>query len=622
MRLPNRLPQPGASEVGAIAFLAALALGVAVSTATWVAVAAGAALNGRTGPGNPSEFFAAAVGGDVHWAGGESAILATEAVLLAGVIAGGWVAYRKLTRNRTRVDRKAAFMATAADMALLSPKGAQHDAERLGASHAGPGVPLGTAVRTGLPLYVSWEWVQLSIMGPRAGKTTCMCIPQILETTGPVLATSNKRDLVDISRGPRSMKGLVWVHDVQGLIGEKATWWWSPLSYITNVQTADELTDLFISSATSAGSKQDAYFESAGRQVLSAMLLAAAVGDRPITDVLGWLYDVKDETALELLKAHGQQFTATVLEGSMSLTEKQRDGVYGTARPWIDFLRNETLLPWITPQGPADSRPQFDPTAFATSTDTIYLISREGAGSARAMTGALTMATLKAAENVASFQSGGRLATPMVAVLDEAANVCRWRDLPDLYSHYGSRGIILSTFLQSWAQGAAAWGEDGMQKLWSAANVRVVGPGVAQDTFLRALSSLIGDYDVNTRSVSHGRGGNSTSASIQRRTLFDIADLAAMPAGRAVVTSTGMPAILIKLDHYTTKKDYAPMATESKRYYEGLAMTAGIDVTGEAASPFASPPVPALNPRNASDNIVDPGLMSATDLSGTKVGAR
>jgi hypothetical protein len=28
----------------------------------------------------------------------------------------------------------------------------------------------------------------------------------------------------------------------------------------------------------------------------------------------------------------------------------------------------------------------------------------------------------------------------MLVVLDEAANVCRWKNLPDLYSHYGSRG--------------------------------------------------------------------------------------------------------------------------------------------------------------------------------------
>ncbi|WP_374754618.1 TraM recognition domain-containing protein [Arthrobacter sp. AFG20] len=41
----------------------------------------------------------------------------------------------------------------------------------------------------------------------------------------------------------------------------------------------------------------------------------------------------------------------------------------------------------------------------------------------------------------------------MIGVLDEAANVCRWRELPNIYSHYGSRGIVLMTIPQSWSQG-------------------------------------------------------------------------------------------------------------------------------------------------------------------------
>ncbi|WP_405065130.1 TraM recognition domain-containing protein [Kribbella sp. NBC_01510] len=54
----------------------------------------------------------------------------------------------------------------------------------------------------------------------------------------------------------------------------------------------------------------------------------------------------------------------------------------------------------------------------------------------------------------------------MIGVLDEAANVCRWKDLPDLYSHYGSREIVLTTILQSWAHGSepgatVAWRSSG-----------------------------------------------------------------------------------------------------------------------------------------------------------------
>ncbi|WP_298461172.1 type IV secretory system conjugative DNA transfer family protein [uncultured Cellulomonas sp.] len=596
MRQPNRLPEPGSSPLLPLLFMASVAAAGALAGLVWLAAFLGARLGDQPAPAGGVDFWLDLVDGDVPWGATETTALVAllTVVTVVAVVVGR--AVRAVFTGGTRVDSKARFMATAKDLALLTEQGAAADAVRLGAAHAGPGVPLGTSVARGEPLRAPWEWVQLYVMGPRAGKTTCVCVPQLMETGGPALATSNKRDIVDLTRGPRSMKGLVWVYDVQGLIGEPPTWWWNPLSYVTSVETADELTDLFITSATSADARQDAYFSSAGRSVLSAMVLAAAAGQRPITDVLTWLYDVTDETPLDLLSANGYGFTATALEGAMELTERQRDGVYGTARPWVDFLRNKTLLPWITRQGPDDARPQFDPHAFAASTDTIYLVSREGAGSGAAVTGALTMATLKAAEQLGALQPGGRLATPLLAVLDEAANVCRWRELPNLYSHYGSRGIILSTFLQSWAQGAAAWGEEGMQKLWSATNVSVVGPGNAQDTFVRGVSERIGDHDVRTRSVSYAaRSGRSASSSIQRRRLFEVAEVMSLPAGRAIAFSTGMPAVLMKLDHYSTKP-YADLVTESRNFYEAQAVAAGAHVPLPAASPFEEPPAPAPAP--------------------------
>ena len=80
----------------------------------------------------------------------------------------------------------------------------------------------------------------------------------------------------------------------------------------------------------------------------------------------------------------------------------------------------------------------------------------------------------------------GRMPSPLVGVLDEAANVCRWKNLPDLYSHFGSRGIVLMTILQSWAQGQECWGDHGMQKLWGSANIRVYGGGAADAAGARA----------------------------------------------------------------------------------------------------------------------------------------
>jgi type IV secretory pathway TraG/TraD family ATPase VirD4 len=231
--------------------------------------------------------------------------------------------------------------------------------------------------------------------------------------------------------------------------------------------------------------------------------------------------------------------------------DKQRAGVYGTAEKIVNFLVNPAITQWITPVDGRGTRPEFSPRDFVAANGTLYLLSREGQGTAGPLVTALTVATIEAAEELATHGPAGRLPVPLLCVLDEAANVCRWKDLPDLYSHYGSRGIVLMTMLQSWAQGVSVWGEDGMNKLWSSASIRVYGGGEVDPRFLGTLSQLIGDYEAETRSVSvqHGRAGTrSTTTSTRVERILEVADLAALPLGRAVVFASGSRPILVRTE--------------------------------------------------------------------------
>lgn len=561
----GRLNQPGSSETPWIVALAGLTV-VVVLGLLWVA---GAAVDPATSEhgSNPVEIIAAQLRGDATVGGVQLLVFGVGAVVLLGV-AGliGWAAWQRRGRG-SRIDHLASRMSKAKDFASLTQVAADADAERLRATDAGSGMPLAKLVQSQKRLYASWEWVQIWLMGPRAGKTSCVCVPQIVETNGPVVATSNKRDIVDLTRGPRSEKGVVWVHDVQGIIGEDPDWWWNPLSFVTDMERAEALTDVFISSATTAGASQDAYFESDGKRLLSHMFYAAAVAGRPITDVFRWAQDPDDKTPRNLLYDAGHPALAEALGKIQTITPKQRDGVYGTMRPWINVLSYDRVIPWIRDTG-AVGRPEFDHKAFATTTDTLYLISKEGAGTARAITAALAMAVLTEAEETAALQAGGRLSPPLAGVLDEVANVVRWRQLPDVYSHYGSRGIVLSSFFQGWDQGLEAFGDKGMRKLWSAANIRVAGSGLSDDKFLPFLSQLIGDHDVQRRTSSTQRGGRSVTSSVQRERILDVSDLAALPRGRAVLTSSGMPAGLIELEHFTSHS-YGEDCLVSQAYYEG-----------------------------------------------------
>lgn len=584
---PNRRRQPGARELEWALAGAGVAGVLAVAVVTWLAARIAAAIGGQPAPvGNPFGYTLRVLTGQASWPGGATAVLAVLAAVSLLVGGGlGWLGWR-WWRSTSWIDSRVRVLSTARDTALLRGPGAQKDARRLGSEHAGPGTPLGRHGRDGAMLHAPWEWVLACIMGARSGKTTTMCVRQVMENqAGPVVATSNKPDLVDLTRGPRSELGAVWVFDPQGIIGEEPTWWWNPLSVVKGVEDADELAGLFVAAVRDAGSRTDAYFDNEGKALLSGMLLAAACAGRPITQVYPWLTEENDPEPSKILREHGYDIVSDAVWAVTQLTPKQRDGVYGTARAMASFLRNDRILPWITPNGPDDSRPQFDPVAFATSQDTIYVISREGRGTARALTAALTVAIVNAAENIASHTRTGRLPAPMSVVLDEAANVVRWPTLPDLYSHYGSRGIILATFFQSWSQGVEVWGRTGMTKLWTAANVRIVGPGVAEEGFLSELARLIGEHDVVYRSATStsGTAGRSVQASIHREQVLTTGDLAKMPPGRAVMLTTGIPPTLLQLVHYTAMP-YAAKVEASMAYYG-----AGREPT-RAATPTASTP--------------------------------
>lgn len=210
-------------------------------------------------------------------------------------------------------------------------------------------------------------------------------------------------------------------------------------------------------------------------------------------------------------------------------------------------MTNREAMRWVTPDsaaggGVVGARTEFSPAAFVRDGGTLYSLSKEGRGSAGPLVTALTVAVTEAAEQLAKTSPGGRLPVPMVAVLDEAANVCRWRELPNLYSHYGSRGIVMMTILQSWSQGVEVWGRDGMRKLWSAANVKVYGGGVSEVELLSEVSQLVGDYDLRQLSTSYGKGGRST----RRERVLEVSELGALPRGRALLIASGVPPTLIK----------------------------------------------------------------------------
>lgn len=579
VREHHRLEQPGTSMAAVWVIPVLAALVVVVVLVIFGAVWVGNQVAGVAGPGNPIEMLRQVVAGKFVWPPAAVWFLILEIGLLIAAAGGVFVLVRRMLtggRNnsggenvRHPIDARAKFMAYGREtaeytsMEQMTEKARAMKTVDASTGRTWYGLRMGTQLPDGRGFFMDLEAVFAMIAGPRAGKTSCLVIPAILTAPGAVIATTNKdakNDLYFATKDVRALVGRVWAFDPQRVVQAAAAFAWNPLTYIVPAKTnparfvealkdaetkAAKLAACFASGSRAGNAKEDAFFDPEGETLVTGLLLAAALDGRPVTDVFMWTTAAHVSAAVEVLEEHGFTEQARNVAAADAYPADQRGGVFATAKKMVGSLASRPVHPWILPDA---GRDEFDPHTFVRSTDTLYLLAREGGGTCAPLVTALTMAVCEAAEEYAREQ-GGRLLSPLLAVLDEAANVCLWRDLPALYSHYGSRGILIMTFLQSWSQGVEVWGERGMDKLWSAANIKLAGRNLAvtSDGFLERLSVEVGDHDVHNVTVSSSTTGTSRSVSRGRERILAPGDLAAIPKWRAVLVSSGSRPTWLKL---------------------------------------------------------------------------
>lgn len=509
---------------------------------------------------NPVAGVLSIATGKVEWTTTATVIAMALGIGLAAMIIAVimWLMHR--SAGKKRVDKVQKHLGGKDDMASLSRSAAITQAKRwlpdqLAESH--PGLRFGHIPgHKKKGLYSSWEDLYLVIFGPRMGKTTSQVIPAIVDAPGPVVTTSNKRDIVDDTVELTRSRGNIYVFDPQRIAPgfDQADWFFDPLDMVRREpekmdSAAVALADIFLSASRSDGNAGgEAYWENMGRELLAGFLLAAAVDNRPIGEVYQWVTDPNDRTPLSILNQHpmwSQQ--AAGLQGKYTTADVTRSGIFSQAAQMAAPLSRAESLKWVTPR---DGAQRFSAEDFVRSrADCCYVLSKEGADNAAALTTALTAAIMTAAEKYGE-ECGGRLPVPLVAALDEAANCVRWPQLPALYSHYGSRSIILMTILQSYAQGVNVWGEQGMEALWSASNITLYGGGVRDDKLLTKMEALIGEAAEKEKSVSSSKDGRSTSTSYRERKILTVADLAALQSGRAVVFASKRRPLIAELEPF------------------------------------------------------------------------
>lgn len=508
------------------------------ATGAWGAVALADA-PGYTGSLNPIATAVDLVTGAITWtsectlwAGAEVAVVAVAVLAIAVAIR------RRRGRAKTLTDR-ARHLAHGRALHKLGPKAVKGATHRLAPSIDATdterhGIFIGNAVIGKMPLRSTWEDMMIDIRGPRRGKSVTVAIPAICAAPGPCVATSRKGDIVDATREVRAELGDVWVFDPMRMLDQAQDWWWDPLEGVDTITKARRLAESFTFSAAGGG-QRDEYFAPKSDDLVANLLLAAACAGKGIEAVYRWSTRPRDDEPVQALHDAGHHLPADAIAGTIALPEQTRGGVYGGAEKSLTCLTEPATLTWVTPQS---GKRQLHVDAFAASTDTLYLLSEDGAGAPAPLVAALTDSIWRAAEIRARQSPSRRLDPPLLSVLDEAANICKIKNLPNLYSFYGSTGIPIVTILQSYTQGVGVWGKEGMGALWSAANMRVLGGGVADPEILKQVSDYLGLWDRPTRTRQVGSGSRSTSYTTNRQNVADVADLVNLPDGQVVVLAS------------------------------------------------------------------------------------
>lgn len=478
---------------------------------------------------------------------------ACVAVAAAVVVAATLAIIAASRSTRAKEDHAAVHMGRGRQVASVTPAQVSKLHKRLGLDPATyKGVTLGSLVAGGVPVRAPYESTLTLIAGPGSYKSVGVVIPNVLEAPGTCISTSVKDDVLTATLGHRSGLGRVFVFDPQGIAPAGADYavWWNPLGGIHSIEDAENLAAVFAASYVDSSS-ENRFFEQEGVRLLADYLFAAAQAGNFLPVVQDWL-SRDDSPAPDRVLADSHPVIADRIRSAQAVTERTRSGIFAYARGAVAFLGSDELRRWVQP---GHGRSELDPIDLvAAPHDTLYLMSKEGRGSAGPLVSALSKTLLDAAERLAESSPGGRMPVPFTVILDEAGNICRIPDLPDRYSHYRSRGIVVLTILQSQEQGEQVWPNGGFGKLWASSTHQMFAGGNASNTFLRDLSERIGDYEFSERSTSTGQGGTSSQVGRRTERIMDVSDLDSLTQGRMILFAAGSRATLVRVNPWFKDK--------------------------------------------------------------------
>lgn len=382
------------------------------------------------------------------------------------------------------------------------------------------------------------------VFGPtQMGKTVGVVIPAILEWKGPVMATSVKPDVIQMTRRHRESRGEVWVFDPTAALGRPGHTW-SPLASSRAWQDARAMGSWL--AAASAGSQQrdavSSFFDTLASKLIAPLLFAAANSGRTMRHVLSWANTGNEQEPARLLEQIGDREACEAFEAHCRREERLKGNVTATVETLLDVYGDPAVAK-------SAETSEIDPTTLLAGDASLFLLAPDHEQERlRPLFVALTQSVLRTAVEQAATWPAGRLPYPFLVCLDEAAHVAPLHNLAKLANTVSAANIQLVSIWHDMAQISALFGPAAASVV-NGHRAKLLLPGLSDPATLEHVSRLIGQTEYVHQSVSRGRhgGDGGTTEAPEYRELAPVELLRQLPRGQAVCVYGNRPPVRLRL---------------------------------------------------------------------------
>lgn len=368
---------------------------------------------------------------------------------------------------------------------------------------------------------------------PRTGKSGLLA-SVILHYPGPVVSTTTKADVYQLTSGLRAKTGPIAVFNPQGIGDVPSTFRWNPLDGCNDPAVAIRRADSFAHAVSMGGVEDSSFWSSKASDYLRAFFYAAALINGDMRMVARWVLGSEPDVPVDILRAHGaHQWALTVAELGGE-AQKTAQTIRMTMSRSLAFMTDPALAACVLP-GPGTG---FDIEAFLRDCGTLYMIAEADQDDSPVAPLFACMANEihRTAALVGQSMRGGRLDPPLLMALDEIVQTCPV-PLPTWLADAGGKGIQIVPVAHGEAQLASRWKDHGKQVILDTCGVKVLLPGISDTKTLEMASKLCGQAAYKERGQDiHSRHDVMTSDMIRQ-----------LPSGFELIIRSGLSPVVAKV---------------------------------------------------------------------------